>query len=103
MLLRNAWNGVYKQIDFALDYEYAEGLLKKAEQVNAAVEAEQPLPKLEEAAVCFVCPLRHVCTPAVMGDALAVGSDEFDSWLAKREELSASIAETGAAELGNEK
>ena len=103
MLLRNAWTGVYKQIDFLLDYEYAEGLLKKAEQVNAAVENETPLPKLEEAAVCFMCPLRHVCTPTVIGDALAVGSDEFDSWLVQRDELKGAIAETGAAEIEKEK
>ncbi len=103
MLFRNAWTGVYKQIPFSLDYAYAEGLLKKAEEVNAAVDNEHPLPKLEEAAVCFVCPFRHVCAPAVIGDALAVGSDEFESWLAQRDELKAAIAETGAAELEKEK
>jgi len=58
---------------------------------------------LEEAAVCFVCPLRHVCAPAIIGDALAVGSEEFESWLAQRDELKAAIAETGAAELEKEK
>jgi hypothetical protein len=103
MLLRNAWTGVYKQVEFVLDYEYAESLLAKAEQVNAAVENEQPLPKLEEAAVCFACPFRHVCAPAVIGDALAIGSDEFESWLAQRDELKTAIAETGAADLEKEK
>ena len=103
MLLRNAWTGVYKQIDFQLDYAYAEGLLKKAEQVNAAVEAEQPLPKLEEAAACFRCDFRHVCAPAIMGDALVVGSDDFESWLVKQDGLKAAIAETGAAEIEKEK
>jgi hypothetical protein len=103
MLLRNAWTGVYRQINFELDYEYAEGLLAKAEQINAAVENETPLPKLEEASTCFDCPLRHVCAPAVIGDALAVGSDEFEAWLAQRDELKAAIAETGVAELEKEK
>lgn len=103
MLLRNAWTGVYKQVEFLLDYGYAEGLLAKAEQVNAAVENERSLPKLGDAAVCFNCPLRHVCTPAVIGDALAVGSDEFESWLAKRDELKLAIAETGVAEFEKEK
>jgi hypothetical protein len=102
-LLRNAWTGVYKQIEYRLDFEYTESLLAKAERVNAAVENEQPLPKLEEAATCFDCPLRHVCAPEVIGDALAIGSDEFEAWLVKRDELKAAMAETGYKELEKER
>lgn len=47
-LLRNKVTGRYKQINVPLDYEYAEGLIKKAELVTAAVAAYRAAPDDEK-------------------------------------------------------
>jgi hypothetical protein len=74
-LLRNKVTGRYKQINVPLDYEYAEGLLKRAERVKAAVAAynaantdEEKVkclpPRIAfEPSVCESCSHYNVCIP----------------------------------------
>lgn len=77
-LLKNKSNGEIKLIEFELDYEYAESLLKKAERVNAAVDARLSARKAidsasEESALptritykeqeCGDCRFKHLCCP----------------------------------------
>jgi hypothetical protein len=74
-LLRNKITGKYKQINVPLDYEYAETLVKKAEEVTAAVakyraaqtdeERVQALPPRIpfDPSICERCPHYEVCIP----------------------------------------
>ena len=52
-----------RPIEFKLDYEYAEKLLQKAEDVNLAIECEEPPEKLNDPDVCPDCDYCHICKP----------------------------------------
>jgi hypothetical protein len=74
-LLRNKLNGKYKQIEVALDLDYSEQLLQKAERINTSIAKyrqacddegrEKALPKRigYSSEVCGSCPFRGLCVP----------------------------------------
>ena len=78
----------YRFIPMELDYEYAEGILQKAERINQHV-ADGALPE------CFIdlcdedCPFYHLCLPAKdCGAGAEIETDpEFLDLLERRQEL----------------
>jgi len=62
MLFKNKSTGRVKQLWFELDYEYAEALLQKCEQINTCVsKGELPDRMLNED--CKSCPFHTTCCP----------------------------------------
>jgi len=78
-----------RMIEFPLDYEYAEGLLKKAEQVNDAVQTQTPPEKLNNAEECPRCPFVTLCCPSYeTGGNLQISEDnELEGILERLEQL----------------
>lgn len=65
-VLKNKQNGQIKFIPAELDYEYTEGLLKKAEKINDYVEKYKknghiPDETTQDAKICAGCAFRHIC------------------------------------------
>ncbi len=92
MILRDKNDARYKQLWVALDYEYAESLLKKAEAVNKAVEAGEPPERMEyEDSVCSYCDFQHICLPEVKREPLPMPNpaemQELDEMLSRWWEL----------------
>jgi len=101
LLLSNSERGVFifkdkssgqlKEIWMELDYDYAEGLLKKAERINAHVAAgtlPERIPYDEK--VCGRCPFLHICLPEVKREALDLTTDpELETKLIRRAALDA--------------
>jgi len=85
-----------KIIEVDLDYSYAEGLLKKAEIVNAAIKAEQPPEFLASNPVeCKRCPFfAKVCNPPMdFGTMQVIEDDSLAQKLARREEIKSLASE----------
>lgn len=95
-ILKNKTTGRLKQIDVQLDFEYAESLLKKAENINKHI-ASNTLPEgieLDEN-TCGRCSFNHVCLPdRDFGDELKLSNDPvLLERLERRESLSAAYKE----------
>jgi len=60
-ILRNKITGQYKIIEVPLDYEYAEGLLKKIEDVNLCLAESREGEKNIDEEICAECKFRHIC------------------------------------------
>lgn len=85
-----------KIIEVDLNYEYAEGLLKKAELVNKAIKENLPPDFLRSNPVeCKKCPFfAKVCNPPMDFGTLQVIEDEpLAEKLARREEVKAAASE----------
>lgn len=52
-----------KLIGFNLDMEYCEGLLKKAESINQAIESNEPPQKINDPSICPSCAWYSYCAP----------------------------------------
>lgn len=59
--LTNKLTGQTKFIEVPFDYDYAEGMLQKAERVYAALEAGIPPEPCDDITVCEGCSLQHIC------------------------------------------
>ena len=89
LIFKNKVTGHLKEIEISLDMEFAEGLLKKAERVNAHVEAG-PLPDRipYDESICGSCSFLHICLPEVKREALEILTDpELEGKLARRADL----------------
>ena len=85
-----------KVIEVALDYAYAEGLLKKAEIVNEAVkQGEPPDYLLNNPVECKSCPFfGKTCNPPLdFGEMTVIDDEELEKKLAIREELIGAVSE----------
>lgn len=83
-------------IEIELNYEYAEGLLKKAEVVNKALKESTPPDFIKNPIECRKCPFfGKVCNPIMdFGDAIVNIEDPvIAEKLKRREELAAARAE----------
>lgn len=88
-LLKNKSTGELKQIEVILDYGFAESLIKKAETVNAHVEAETLPDFCKDPEACKRCAFfGHVCNPPLEFDAPVIADDpELVEILDRRAEL----------------
>jgi hypothetical protein len=77
-LMKNKVSGRFHQIETLLDFDYAEGLLKKAEAINRHVaESTYPEPMKPDEQVCNRCGFLHLCYPdRDFGAALEVLENE---------------------------
>jgi hypothetical protein len=63
-ILKNKSTGAMKEIPVALDFEYAETLLKKLERVNAHIAAETLPERIEYTdKMCGECAFQSICLP----------------------------------------
>jgi hypothetical protein len=79
-----------KIIEMNLDYEYAEGLLKKAEIVNSAIKSNVPPDFLGQPIECKKCPFfSKVCNPPLdFGETVMnLDDEELEEKLERRDEL----------------
>lgn len=78
-----------KLIEFALDMQYAENLLQKAEQINIAVDSKTPPEKLNDVDTCPSCEFAHICCPTYStgDDVSVISNDELLAILDELDEL----------------
>lgn len=75
-LFKNKVNGAYKEIWMDLDYELGEQTLKKAEAINAHVEAGTvPDPIDYDESNCGRCPFAHICNVERIGSEVQIVDD----------------------------
>lgn len=89
--------GTLEFIECPLDYEFAEGLLRKAERVRDAV-AKNEAPPRRQSEACASCPFVHVCNPDIeFGKEMDLFDDpEIEAMLKRRDELAAAAKEYDA-------
>lgn len=76
-LFKNKSTGAMKEIWLHLDYDYAEGILKKAEAVNRHVkDGTTPEPIDYDENICDDCPFAHICNVERVGKEVEIVDDE---------------------------
>lgn len=85
--LTNKLSGETKFIEVALDYDYGEKMLSKAERIYAALEANEAPEPCDDISVCENCSLAHIC-----GQMKRVPTDvdldgELDDLINRKQEL----------------
>lgn len=85
--LTNKLTGQTKFIEMPFDYEYADSLLKKAERIYAALEAETPPDSCEDVSVCEKCSLQHICGQVKRVPADIELDDELENLINRKQEL----------------
>lgn len=95
-VLKNKVSAAITFLECPLDYVFTEGLLKKAERIQRAVETDNP-PDRHAGPWCERCPFVTVCCPdRNMGPGVHVLDDqELVAMLEKREALKAAAKEYG--------
>jgi hypothetical protein len=88
-ILKNKTTGRLRPIWMALDYDFCEQLLKRAERVYAALKAETPPERTTDFDVCMKCPFRHICLPDLKAGpgVQAIDDVELAGMLERREQL----------------
>lgn len=89
-ILKNKTNGLLKQINLTLDFEYAETLVKKAERINAHLQAGTLPDRIPwEVGACEWCSFGHICLPEYTREATLLDDPELEAKLDRRGELKA--------------
>jgi len=83
LLCLNKSTGELAQVDVPLDYDYAEEILRRAERVNAHVDAGTLPERIPfDDSVCPRCPFYALCLPSHIGRApIAFLEDDEVEWL----------------------
>lgn len=89
-----------KEIWMALDYEYCEELLQKAERINQHLEKGTLPDRIEDYDLCMECDFKHICLPDLKkGEGLEViDNAELQELLDRMEELKEAYGEYQAIE-----
>lgn len=89
LILKNKSTGQLKEIEVPLNYEYAESLLKKCEEINAHVQrGTTPEPIAWDENTCGRCQFAHICLPEAKREALDLTNDpDLEAKLKRRAEL----------------
>lgn len=89
LILKNKSTGQLKQINIALDYEFAESLIQKAERINDHVKNDTLPNYVEDKSLCAECAFVHICCPKIeYGEELEIVNDaELIEMLNRREVL----------------
>jgi CRISPR/Cas system-associated exonuclease Cas4 (RecB family) len=94
IIFKNKVSGELKEIWVPLDYELGESLLRKAEAINAHVEAgtiPDPIPYNEM--LCDECPFVHLCLPEHIGKEVEIDTTNLSEMLDRLEELKPIVKE----------
>ncbi len=76
-LIKNKSTGAMKEIWMDLDYDYSESILKKAEAINAHVQAGTvPEPMEYDEKICDGCSFAHICNVERVGKETSIVDDE---------------------------
>lgn len=87
-ILKNKTTGMLKQINVKLDFDYTEGLIKKAERINAHVKAETLPDRIPwEIGACEWCAYSHICLPPHNREATLIDDPELEGKLDRRGQL----------------
>lgn len=90
----NKLTGAPKAGWFALDYEYAESIIKKLERVNEHVEAGTLPEQTDDISLCEYCDFLSLCLPEMRRSSLAIDGDpELAEKLDRYHELKPAKAE----------
>lgn len=91
--LTNKLTGETKFIEVPFDYDYGDKMLKKAERIYAALEAETPPDACDDISLCENCSLAHICGQVRRVPADVDLDDELDALINRKQELSAAKKE----------
>jgi len=77
-ILKNKQTGQIKFIHVPIDLAYVEGLLQKAEKINALVASgDHPDECTDDTTICAGCPFRHICfSDKSFGEGMIILDDE---------------------------
>lgn len=88
LYIKNALTWEPKCIWVELDYDYADRIVRKLEEVNRHVEEGTVPEGINDADICPDCPFFHICLPEIKGQDLPIEDDsELISLLSEWEEL----------------
>lgn len=91
--LTNKLTGETKFIEMPFDYEYAEGLLQKAERIYKALE-DNTLPDCcDDISYCENCTMQHVCGTMRRIPTDIMIDEELDALINKKNELQPAVSE----------
>lgn len=89
ILLKNKQTGRIKQINITLNYEYAEGIIKKCERINLFVAQKEYPERINDKSVCSRCPFKNICLPDENFDSVNLNADpQLLALIKQRDELS---------------
>lgn len=91
--LTNKLTGETKFIEVPFDYDYGDNMLKKAERIYAALEAETPPDACDDISLCENCSLAHICGQVRRIPADIDLDDELDALINRKQELAAAKKE----------
>lgn len=66
LVIKNRVSGRLKIMDIFLDYDYVDGLLKKAQRINEHIKNGTLPDQIEDISICSKCPFFHICLPEMV-------------------------------------
>jgi len=99
-ILFNKITGQIKVIDVALDYEYAEKLLKKAERIYIHISNKTLPDCIDDENICSDCPLLLICGARINRGEVHIDTGELEAMLLRRDELLPHIREMDSIKFG---
>jgi CRISPR/Cas system-associated exonuclease Cas4 (RecB family) len=76
LYLKNALTWEPKSIWITLDYDFADELVRKLEDVNKHVRDNTVPEGINDADICPDCPFFHICLPEIKGEGLPIQDDQ---------------------------
>lgn len=85
--LTNKLTGETKFIEVALDYDFGEKMLAKAERIYRYLNDKTPPPPCDDIAYCENCPMAHICGECRRVPADVDLDEELDELINRKQEL----------------